>query len=71
MKGEEGKAEKPECVLRPQAAVLDEDVKLLLKAVHGEDGELVHGRVDVTEVVPDLSVVGGGGGQAALSASCR
>jgi hypothetical protein len=49
-------------VLRPQgAAVLDQDVKLLLEAVHGEDGELVHGRVDVTEVVPGLSVVGAAG----------
>jgi hypothetical protein len=49
-------------VLRPQgAAVLDQDVKLLLEAVHGEDGELVHGRVDVAEVVPGLSVVGAAG----------
>ena len=67
VQGEEREAEHPERVFCSQSAVLDEHVKLLLEAVHGEGGELVRGRVDVSEVVPGLPVVRAAGqGQAAV-----
>ena len=61
VQGQEREAEDPERVLRAQRAVLDEDVELLLEAVHGQGGELVCRRVDVGEVVPGLAVVDAAG----------
>src|SRR3954452_3210077 len=67
VQGQEMEAEDPEHVFGAQCAVLDEDVELLLEAMHGQGGELVCGGVDVGEIVPGLAVVDAAGqGQATV-----
>jgi hypothetical protein len=54
MRHEERKAEDPEGVLSLQLAVVDVDVELLGKAVHGQSGEFPADRVDVGQVVTGM-----------------
>lgn len=61
VQGQERETEDPERMFRAERAVLDEDVELLLEAVHGQGSELVCRRVDVGEVVPGLAVVDAAG----------